>query len=68
MFCGAHRTQQLHNNSNYNISNQELSTTDQQQDLGIIITKPLKWKQQRKKLQNGQQSAAVHCPQFQIQK
>ena len=34
-----------HNNmkSNYNMSNQQLPTTDQQQDLGIIITKDLKW-------------------------
>ena len=33
-----------HNNmqSNYNMSNQQLPTTDQQQDLGIIITKDLK--------------------------
>ena len=29
--------------SNYNMSNQQLLTTDQQQDLGIIITKDLKW-------------------------
>ena len=34
-----------HNNmqSNYNMSNQQLPTTDQQRDLGIIITKDLKW-------------------------
>ena len=33
-----------HNNmqSNYNMSNQQLLTTDQQRDLGIIITKDLK--------------------------
>ena len=29
--------------SNYNMSNQQLPTTDQQRDLGIIITKDLKW-------------------------
>ena len=40
-----------HNNmkSNYNISNQQLPTTNQQRDLGIIITKDLKWKKQSKK-------------------
>ena len=34
-----------HNNmqSNYNMSNQQLLTTDQQLDLGIIITEDLKW-------------------------
>ena len=39
-----------HNNmqSNYNMSNQQLPTTDQQWDLGIIITKDLKWQKQRK--------------------
>ena len=33
-----------HNNmkSNYNMSNQQLPTTDQQRDLGIVITKDLK--------------------------
>ena len=37
-----------HNNmqSNYNMSNQELPTTDQQRDLRIIITKDLKWQKQ----------------------
>ena len=35
--------------SNYNISNQQLPTTDQQQDLGIIITKDLKWQKQTEK-------------------
>ena len=40
-----------HNNikSNYNMSNQQLPTTDQQQDLGIVITKDLKWQKQTKK-------------------
>ena len=34
-----------HNNmqTNYNMSTQQLPATDQQQDLGIIITKDLKW-------------------------
>ena len=41
-----------HNNmqSNYNMSNQQLLTTDQQQDLGIIITKDLKWQKQTEKI------------------
>ena len=34
---------------NYNTSNQQLSTTDQQRDLGIIITKDLKWQKQTEK-------------------
>ena len=40
-----------HNNkqSNYNMYNQQLPTTDQQQDLGIIIIKDLKWQKQREK-------------------
>ena len=35
--------------SNYNMSNQQLPTTDQQPDLGIIITKDLKWQKQTEK-------------------
>ena len=41
-----------HNNmqSNYNMSNQQLPTTvDQQWDLRIIITKDLKWQKQTQK-------------------
>ena len=40
-----------HNNmqSNYNISNQQLPTIDQQPDLEIIITKDLKWQKQTEK-------------------
>ena len=40
-----------HNNmqGNYNMSNQQLPTTDQQRDLGIIITKDLTWQKQTKK-------------------
>ena len=60
-----------HNNmqSNYNMSNQHLPTTDQQQDLAIIIIKDLKWqKQTEKSCKNGQQSTGIHCPQFQVQK
>ena len=34
---------------NCNMSNQQLSTTDQQRDLGIIITKDLKWQKQTEK-------------------
>ena len=55
--------------SNYNMSNQQLPTTDQQWDLGINITKDLKWRKQTlEKLQNGQQSTGVHYQQFQVQK
>ena len=40
-----------HNNmqGNYNMSNQQLRTTDEQRDLGIIITKDLKWQKQAEK-------------------
>ena len=40
-----------HNNiqGNYNMSNQQLPTTDQQRDLGIIITNDLKWQKQTEK-------------------
>ena len=40
-----------HNNmqGNYNMSNQQLPTTDQQWDLGIIITKDLKLQKQTEK-------------------
>ena len=34
---------------NYNMSNQQLPTTDQQRDLGIIISKDLKWQKQTEK-------------------
>ena len=45
--------------SNYNMSNQQLPTTHKQ-DLGIIVTKDLKWqKQNREKLRNGQQGAGA---------
>ena len=35
--------------SNCNISNQQLPTTDQQQDMGIIVTEDLKWQKQTEK-------------------
>ena len=60
-----------HNNMqcNYNISNQQLPTTDQQQDLGIHYhQRPQVAKTNREMLQNEQQSIGVHCPQFQVQK
>ena len=40
-----------HNNmqSKYHMSNQQLPTTDQQQDQGVIITKDLKWQKQTEK-------------------
>ena len=34
---------------NYNMSNQQLPTTAQQRDLGIIITKDLKWQKKTEK-------------------
>ena len=54
--------------SKYNMSNQQLQTTDQQQDLGIIISKDLSEKTNREKLQNGQWSTGVLWPQFQVQR
>ena len=41
-----------HNNmqSNYNMCNLQLPTTDQQQDLEVIITKDLKWRKQTEKI------------------
>ena len=45
---------------NYNMSNQQLPTTDQKRDLRIIITRDLVSKTNRDKLQNGQQSTGVH--------
>ena len=59
-----------HNNmqSNYNMSNQQLPTTDQQRDLRIIITKDSSGKNKPRKLQNSQQSTGVYCQQFQVQK
>ena len=59
-----------HNNrqSNHYMSNRQLPTTDQQRDLGIIIThqRPQVAKTNREKLQNGQQSNGVHWQQFQV--
>ena len=53
---------------NCNMSNQQLPTTDQQKDLGIIITKDLKWKKQIEKSYKMANRDGVHCPQFQVQK
>ena len=49
---------------NYNMSNQQLPTTDQQRDLGIIITKDPKWQKQTEKsfMQNGKQSTGGSLP------
>ena len=56
--------------NNYNMSNLQLPTTDQQRDQGIIIYHQRRQvaKRNREKLQNGQQSTGVYCPQFQVQK
>ena len=55
-----------HNNmqGNYNMFNQQLPTTDQQRDLGIIITIDLKWQKHTEKLQNSHQGTEVHFPNF----
>ena len=61
-----------HNNmqSNYNMSNQQLPTTDQRRDLGRnhCHQRPQVAKTKREKLQNGQQSTGIHSPQFQVHK
>ena len=36
-------------NGNYTMTNQQLLVTEQQRDLGIIITKDLKWQQETEK-------------------
>ena len=55
--------------SNYNMSNQQLPTTDQQWDLGIIITEDLKWrKQTEKRCKTANRELGFICPQFQVQK
>ena len=36
-------------NGNYTMSNQQLTVTEQQRDLGIIITKDLLWQKQTEK-------------------
>ena len=40
-----------HNNikGNYTMSNQQLPVTEQQRDLGVVISKDLKWQQQTEK-------------------
>ena len=43
MHIGHNNIQGNNNNNNNNMSNQQLPTTDQQRDLGIITTKDLKW-------------------------
>ena len=62
----------IHNNlqNNYNMSNEQLPSTDQQRDLGIIITKHLKWqKQTEKRCKTANRVLGfIACPQFQIQK
>ena len=50
--------------SNYNMSNQQLPTTDQQRDLGII-TKDLKWqKQTEKSCKTANRVFGIRCPNF----
>ena len=54
----------------YNMSNQQLPTTDQQRHLGIIITTDLKWQKQIEKSckMANRVLSSVNCPQFQAQK
>ena len=47
--CSVMQIGQKNNLGNYSMSNQQLLTTDQQRDLGIIITKDLKWQKQTEK-------------------
>ena len=44
--CSVMHIGQNNMQSNYNMSNQQLPTKDQKRDLGIIITKDLKWQKQ----------------------
>ena len=54
---------------NYNMSNQQLPTTDQQWDLEIIITKDLKWQKQiEKSCETANRVLEFIAPQFQVQK
>ena len=59
-----------HNNmeSNNNMSNQQLPTTDQQRDQGLIITKTSSGKNKQRKGALGRHSNWVNSPQFQVQK
>ena len=50
------------------LDNRQLSTTNRQRDLGVIITKDFKWQNNREKLQNCQHNIRVHCQQHQVQK
>ena len=45
--CSVMHIAQNNMQGNYKMSNQQLPTTYQQWDLGIIITKDLKWQKQR---------------------
>ena len=59
-----------HNNmqGNYNLSKQQLPTTDQQWDLGTIIIEDLKWQKQSKIDIRPTEYTRVHCKQFQLRK
>ena len=67
--CSVMHIGQNNMQTNYNMSNQQLPTTDQQRDLGIIITKDLKWqKQTEKAAKRPTEYTGVYCSQFQVQK
>ena len=50
--CSVMHIGHKHIQGNYNTSNQQLSTTDQQLNPGIIVTKDLKWQKQTENRRN----------------
>ena len=59
-----------HNNiqHNYTMANQQLIATEEQHDLGITITRDLKWqKQTKKRCKDSKQSTRIDCQQLQLQ-
>ena len=67
MFCDAHRTQQNGRQLQHvqSIVAHSISTAG---SVNHHHQRPQVAKTNREKLQNGQQSTGVHCPQFQVQK
>ena len=49
------------------MANQQLIATEEQRDLGITITRDLKWQKQTEKTEDSQQSTRNHCPKLQLQ-
>ena len=46
---------------NYLMANKQLIATEEQQDLGITITKDLKWQKQTEKSCTTANSTGIHC-------